>query len=668
MASGEPEHGLPETPKKQSPSNSLFPHPMDSSPTLRSDLLNGFRPVFTPVFCFLVRSFSLILGLPVLSALAQPTIDVGLYKTDAYTQTSATLTDYSAGSFSLSVRFEYGADPDSTRVQLRKPDGTFVSLISGTRGQVYSLDATFPTSAQRSAAYPDGMYQLVIKSGGPETTIPLTVNFTAIAPPTVTNFADLQAITGPTAQINWAPIPKGGSENEELSWRLTDANKELLQRREIPDPRQTSFTAQDLLSELPMIGALYYFRFSSSTANDTTTRVAVGSGVNVSFPVYRIAGVPQPPAAFGGYASGSGEVTLSWQLVPGSDDQTSYRLERSTSRDFPALETTSFLINASLTSFTDRSVGPIPTPYFYRLMAVNAKGPSLPSAIAEIQTLGTIGSGATRLTNIASRARCGRGTSVTIGGFVVTGTQSKRVLVRAVGPTLATQGLSSEELLKDPTLTLYKDQTVVAANDNWGTNSNVADIITLGAQLGATPLAATDTTSAVLLIDLPPGVYSFVVNGKNDSEGIVLLEVYDANPSSDSRFANIATRAYSTTGDGVTIGGFVISGETSKQVLLRAIGPGLVAQGLQSYEVLADPLIEVHRGAATIATNDNWKTNESYEAITAQGNRIGAAPIAASDDRSAALLLRLPPGVYSFVASGRKNSSGIVLVEVYDSD
>lgn len=614
-----------------------------------------------------IRWIALSLALPGLSALAQITTDVSLFKTDVYTQTTATRTDYSSGVLSVWVGFQYGADPQFTTVRLRKPDGRLVPLTTVGRGLNYSLNETFLTSAQRSAAYPDGAYQVVITSGGRETSIPLTVNFTAIAPPFVTNVADLQVITGPNAQINWTAIPTGGNEDETLSWRLTDANNELLQRREIPDPRQTSFTAQDLPIAKPTMGALDYFRLTSSTP-DVTTRVTIGSGINVWFPIYRIASVPQPPTAFGGYASGNGEVTLTWQVVPGTDEQTGYRLERSTNRDFPALETTSFLINASLTSFTDRSVGVIPTLYYYRVMAVNAKGASLPSVVAEVQTLISSGNGPTRLTNIASRARCGRGIQVTIGGFVVTGSQSKRVLVRAVGPTLATQGLNSEDLLKDPTLTLFKGQTVVAANDNWRSNDNVAEMMNLSAQLGATPLADFDTTSSALLIDLSPGVYSFVVNGKNDSEGIVLLEVYDANSSSDSRFVNIATRAYSAPGDGVTIGGFVITGDSSKHVLLRAIGPGLVEQGVPSHEILWDPVIEVHRGEAIIATNDNWRTNEAYEAITAQGNRIGATPIGANDDRSAALLLRLPPGVYTFVASGRRNMPGVVLVEVYDAD
>jgi hypothetical protein len=152
----------------------------------------------------------------------------------------------------------------------------------------------------------------------------------------------------------------------------------------------------------------------------------------------------------------------------------------------------------------------------------------------------------------------------------------------------------------------------------------------------------------------------------------VLLEVYDADATtSGSTFVNIATRAYATTGSGVTIGGFVISGSAPKQVLLRAVGPTLTKHGIGQADVLVDPMIALHdarQGNATIATNDNWGDNANAALITTTGARIGATPFDASDTKSSALLVTLGPGVYSFVASGRSATSGVVLVEVYDAD
>ncbi|MEO6002116.1 MAG: PQQ-binding-like beta-propeller repeat protein [Opitutus sp.] len=278
------------------------------------------------------------------------------------------------------------------------------------------------------------------------------------------------------------------------------------------------------------------------------------------------------------------------------------------------------------------------------------------------------GTAATTFANIATRAFCSTGNRVTIGGFVVSGSTSKRVLVRAVGPSLTSQGLGASEVLLDPTIDVYQGSTVIASNDDWGTNSNLAEIASTTQQIGANPIATGDSKSSALLLNLAPGVYTFVVNGKASSSGIVLLEVYDADVGLGSKFVNIASRAYCTTGNGVAIGGFVISGTVAKNVLIRAVGPTLVSQGISQAEVLVDPTIELHQGAPIIGSNDNWTTNSNAAQIVSTGARIGAAPFDASDSTSAALLVSLQPGVYSFVASGKSSTSGIVLVEIYDAD
>lgn len=271
--------------------------------------------------------------------------------------------------------------------------------------------------------------------------------------------------------------------------------------------------------------------------------------------------------------------------------------------------------------------------------------------------------------NIATRAFCGTGDNVAIAGFVIGGSGKKQVLLRALGPTLVAQGLAQAEVLSDPTMQLYKGANVIASNDDWGSNDNAAQITSVGNAIGAAGMAAGDTKSAALLMSLDPGAYTFIVNGKNSSTGVVLLEVYDADPSNTAaRFVNIATRAYSTTGSGVTIGGFVISGSRPKQVLMRAIGPTLEMIGLNRTALLADPVMEVHQGAPLIAVNDNWNDNANASAITTNGARIGAAGIDVSDTKSAVLLVKAQPGAYTFIAGGKSNTSGIVLVEVYDAD
>lgn len=279
------------------------------------------------------------------------------------------------------------------------------------------------------------------------------------------------------------------------------------------------------------------------------------------------------------------------------------------------------------------------------------------------------------LVNISTRAYCSTGNSVTIGGFVVSGSVAKSVLVRAVGPSLTAQGLGQSEALLDPTIEVHDGShgnVVIATNDNWSEGPDAAAITSTSAAVGATAFLASDTKSAALVLTLNPGVYTFVINGKGATSGIVLLEIYDADSvSTGSKFVNISTRAFSTTGNNVTIGGFVISGTAPKQVLLRATGPTLTTQGLGVTEVLADPTIDLHdaiHGNVVVATNDNWGDNSNAAAIGTTGARIGATPYAETDTKSAALLLTLQPGIYTLIASGKSNGSGVVLVEVYDAD
>jgi hypothetical protein len=280
--------------------------------------------------------------------------------------------------------------------------------------------------------------------------------------------------------------------------------------------------------------------------------------------------------------------------------------------------------------------------------------------------------GTASLVNIAARAYCSTGNNVTIGGFVISTSTVKRVLIRAVGPSLTGAGLAASEILQDPMLEVHRGASIIASNDNWGSTSDATAIANVAKQIGASPLSAGDAQSSALLLSLPAGVYSFVVSGKAGSSGIVLLEVYDADePGSVGSFANIAARAFTTSGNGVTIGGFVIAGDISKKILMRAVGPTLIKYGIGASAVLADPKLELHdasHGNVLIATNDDWGNNSDLGLLTSTAMRIGASPLETTDTTSSALLLTLPPGVYSFVVSGKSSGTGIVLAEIYDAD
>jgi sugar lactone lactonase YvrE len=304
------------------------------------------------------------------------------------------------------------------------------------------------------------------------------------------------------------------------------------------------------------------------------------------------------------------------------------------------------------------------TGFLLRCRVTNSTG-SVTSSAATLVVITNV----PRLVNIATRAYCASGNNVTIGGFVVSGSGSKQVFIRAIGPTLATLGLASSDVLANPVIEVHRGSEIIAINDNWGDNPNASEIVSVGARIGANPIATSDVTSSAMLLLLPKGVYTFVVKGKNETAGIVLLEVYDADMNnSGATMVNIACRADAVTGNGVAIGGFVIGGGAPKQVLMRAVGPTLATQGLAKTEVLLDPTIELHRGSTTLATNDNWGDNANRSDIVTTGARIGAAAFAVDDTRSAALLMTLDPGVYTFIAAGKNNTSGIVLVEIYDAD
>jgi len=146
------------------------------------------------------------------------------------------------------------------------------------------------------------------------------------------------------------------------------------------------------------------------------------------------------------------------------------------------------------------------------------------------------------------------------------------------------------------------------------------------------------------------------LRGKGGSTGIGLVEIYDLDPSGPATVVNISTRGFVLTGENVMIGGFIVTGSESSQLVVRAIGPSLGDFGVPS--PLADPFLEIHDGnGAIIATNNNWRENQE-----AALQNTGLAP---SNDAESALLLSVPPGNYTAILKGADGGTGNGLVEVY---
>ncbi|MBS0658767.1 MAG: hypothetical protein JSR82_11045 [Verrucomicrobia bacterium] len=255
-----------------------------------------------------------------------------------------------------------------------------------------------------------------------------------------------------------------------------------------------------------------------------------------------------------------------------------------------------------------------------------------------------------RLINLSTRLRVETGDQVAIAGFVVGGSGSKRVLVRALGPSLTAAGVTGA--LADPTLQLADAQgATLASNDQWAE--------TQAAGINATGLAPGSATESAILTTLAPGSYTAIVRGAGATTGIGLVEVYDLDLPADSYPINVSTRGVVGTGDAVMIAGFVVKGADSKTVVVRAIGPSLTAAGVSG--ALSDPSLELYNAAGTLVQqNDNWADTQSA-ALTAAG-------LAPANARDAALIATLAPGAYTAVIRGVGGATGVALAEVYARD
>jgi hypothetical protein len=265
-----------------------------------------------------------------------------------------------------------------------------------------------------------------------------------------------------------------------------------------------------------------------------------------------------------------------------------------------------------------------------------------------------------RISNISTRSLAGNADRTLVAGFVVAGTGTKPLLVRAVGPTLANFGVTNA--LADPSLEIMRGSVSVAANNDWG---NSAALAALATQVGAFALTPGSRDAAVQT-SLVPGTYTAVVGGGTATLGSALIEIYDADTSGapTSRVTNISTRGQVGTGQPL-IAGFVITGDLRKKVLIRAVGPTLAGFGLTG--LLADPRIDVLSGSTTIASNNDWTDTASFSQVSATSPTVGAFPLNAGS-QDAALVLQLSPGSYTVQVSGAGTSTGTVLIEIYDAD
>jgi hypothetical protein len=245
------------------------------------------------------------------------------------------------------------------------------------------------------------------------------------------------------------------------------------------------------------------------------------------------------------------------------------------------------------------------------------------------------------------------GDNVGIGGFIITGSAPKQVILRAIGPSLTHSGIV--DVLADPVLELHGPAgfaTII--NDNWRDTQQ--------AEIQATGIPPTNDLESAIVVTLNPGAYTAIVRGKNGTSGVALIEIYDLNQGVASKLANLSARAFVSTGDNVVIAGFLLSQQSSlDRIVVRGIGPSLAPGILPVSAVLADPTLELRDSNGTLIVADNdWQDN------AAQAAEITADGLALSNTRESGMAATLAPGLYTALLAGHLGGTGIGVVEIYD--
>jgi hypothetical protein len=298
----------------------------------------------------------------------------------------------------------------------------------------------------------------------------------------------------------------------------------------------------------------------------------------------------------------------------------------------------------------------------YTCVATNSEG-STTSNPAKVSVISTNDIG--RLIDISTRAQADTGSSVLIAGFVV-GPQGASgtapLLIRASGPALTPLGV--EGAIPDPQLQLFSGSTLLGTNEGWGGTSLIANT---AAAVGAFAWNMPSSHDAALVETLPAGNYTAQISGQSGDTGVALAEVYDATPKANytptlPRLTNISSRIWVGTGTNIAIAGFVVGGSTAKTVLIRASGPALDQFGVSG--TLTDVQLQLLNSSGTAFESDfGWG---GAPEITSAAGAVGAFPWTDITSSDSAVLVTLPPGLYTAQVSSASGSTGVALVEIYE--
>jgi uncharacterized delta-60 repeat protein len=252
--------------------------------------------------------------------------------------------------------------------------------------------------------------------------------------------------------------------------------------------------------------------------------------------------------------------------------------------------------------------------------------------------------------NLSTRMFVQTGYAAGIGGFIITGTGPKRLLLRAIGPSLTN---FVQKTLADPVLELHGPSGFVTIiNNNWR-DGQEQEIIGTG-------IPPTNNLESAIVASLAPGQYTGVVRGNGHPVGVALIELYDLDLAADSKLANISTRAFVQAGPHIVIAGFTLGNNSgSTRIVVRGIGGSLTVLGVP--DALANPTLELRNNSGTLlASNDDWQSDP------AQAAELTAAGLAPTDALESGIAITLGPGQYTALLAGPGDIAGVGVIEIYD--
>ncbi|MCU7801597.1 MAG: VCBS repeat-containing protein [Candidatus Thiodiazotropha sp. (ex Lucinoma borealis)] len=251
------------------------------------------------------------------------------------------------------------------------------------------------------------------------------------------------------------------------------------------------------------------------------------------------------------------------------------------------------------------------------------------------------------IVNFSTRSFVGDGPNILIGGFIIEGESPQTVILRGIGPSLSEKGVKTP--LLDPDLYLFSGDRLIAHNDDWQSTEGADKIESAG-------IALEHPNESALRIRLNPGTYTVHLKGKSGDTGVGIFGIdTDNQMPTNALQINISGRALVGEGEDLTIGGFIVEGDSPVKVLIRGLGPQLEERGVEG--VLSDPTLTLFLDNSIIASNNDWKSD-------ANASEIAELVNAPTYDSEAAILTDLAPGSYTVHLRGRVGGSGVGIIAV----